>query len=168
MMELFSNFFDISYELDWILHKNQFNFNITEKAIKNISLLKVILQISKEKYPSRCANKVFIQKINYYQKCFNIEHNIDISDLQFFMFKDLISNSTVQCLVQEFFYDKLIKDGDIEKGNLEELFNSFMLFSETFPIILFFFNGLNFHEIIIKSGYSKKIELNTGNNLTYI
>jgi hypothetical protein len=143
MMELFSNFFDISFELDLILYNNQFNFNITEKAIKNISLLKVILQISKEKYPSRSANKVFIQKIKYYQKCFNIEYNIDISDLHFFMFKDSISNSNVQCLVREFFYDKLIKDGKIEKGNLKKLFNSFILCSETFPIILFYCFYLN-------------------------
>jgi hypothetical protein len=122
MLELFSNFFDVSFELDLILKNNKFNSYITEKAKQRISLLKVFLEISKEKYPSRNANIVFIQKIAYYKKCFNIEYDFDSSDLQFCMFKDSIVNLNVQCLVKDYFHENLKRDNNKKAGNFLEVY----------------------------------------------
>jgi hypothetical protein len=116
MIELFSNFFDVSFELDLILKNDKFNSYITEKAIQSISLLQVFLEISKEKFPSRIANIVFIQKIAYYKKCFKIDYDFDINDLQLCMLKDSIVNLNVQCLVKDYYHENLKSDNNKEAG----------------------------------------------------
>ena len=118
MLELFSNFFDVSFKLDLILKNNKFNSYITEKAKQSISLLQVFLEISKEKFPSRIANIVLIQKIAYYKKCFNIEYDFDISDLQLCMLKDSIVNLNVQCLVKDYYHENLKSDNNKEAGKI--------------------------------------------------
>ena len=98
------------------------SYSITEKAKQSIYLLQVFLEISKEKYPSRNANIVFIQKIAYYKKCFNIEYDFDISDLQFCTLIDSIVNLNVQGLVKDYYHEYLKRDNNKEAGNLLEVY----------------------------------------------
>jgi len=68
MLELISYFFDISFQLDLMLEKNDLNLGLVKNLI---GLLKIVLQKSIQKCPLQ-DHILFRQKIDFYEKAFKI------------------------------------------------------------------------------------------------